>query len=93
MSSVEAETGCQGEKAANHGCAHHPRNGRPSGIRQPARLEPGTSDPEEVVQSWAYAMQTLPRSLVQDWKMLPGMTAPRAMQHKEFNYCVLYLHS
>lgn len=66
----------RGEKAANHGCAHHTWNGRPSGIGQSARLEPGTSDPEEVVQSWADAMQTLPRSLVQDWKMLPGMAAP-----------------
>lgn len=63
------------EKALRHGCAHHTWNGGPGGIGQPARLEPGTSDPEEVVQPWADAMQTLPRSLVEDWKMLPGMTA------------------
>lgn len=76
MSSVEAESGRQGEKAANHGCAHHTWNRRPGGIEQPARLEHGTSDSEEVVQSWADAVQTLARSLVQDWRMLPGMTAP-----------------
>lgn len=75
----KAETGRRGQKAASHGCAHHTWNGGPGGIGQPARLEHGTSDLEEVVQSWADAMQTLPRSLVQDWKMLPGMTAPRAL--------------
>ncbi len=76
MSSVEAESGRQGEKAANHGRAHHTWNGGHGGIGQSARLEPGTSDPEEVVQSWADAVQALSRSLVQDWKMLPGMAAP-----------------
>lgn len=72
MSLVEA-TGHQGEKAVSHVCAPHTGNGRPGGIGQPARLEPGTSDIEEVVQSWADAMQALSRSMVWDWKMLPGM--------------------
>lgn len=67
------ETDQQRVTASSHGCAYHARYGRPGGIGQPARLELSTSDPEEVVQPWADAMQTLPRSLVQDWEMLPGM--------------------
>lgn len=70
------------KKAASHGCEHHTWNGRPGGIGQPARLELGTPDPEEVVQPWADAMQTLAGSLVQDWKMLPGMASAR----EEFKY-------
>lgn len=65
------------KKAASHGYERHTWNGRHGGIGQPARLEPGTPDPEEVVQPWADAMQTLARSLVQDWKMLPGMASAR----------------
>lgn len=72
---MEAEAVHQGEKAADHGPTCDKWDGRPGGIEQPARLEPGTSDPKEVVQPWADALQTLPRSLVQDWKMLPGMRA------------------
>lgn len=62
------------EKVGRHGGAHHSRDGRRGGVEQPAGLERGASDPEEVVQSGADAVQTLTRSLVRDWKVLPGMT-------------------
>lgn len=76
---MEVEAGCQGGKGVGHGCEHNAWNGGASGIEQRAHLEPGTSDVEEVVRSWADTMPTLPRSLVQDWKVLPGMAAPSEM--------------
>jgi len=57
---------------ANHGCAYCARDGGPGGVGQPAHLEPGASDPEEVVQPWPDAVPTLTRSLVQDGEVLPG---------------------
>lgn len=63
------------QEAAGHGCAARTRNGGPGGVGQPAHLERGAPHLEEVVQPWADAMQTPPRSLVWDWKMLPGMSS------------------
>lgn len=67
-------------KPLSHGRAHHTRNGRPGGIGQPARLEPGSPDAEEVVQPRGDAVQTLPGNLVQDWKMLPGNDSSSALR-------------
>lgn len=64
-----------GRAAVSHGRAPHPGDGRCGGFGQPARLDPGTSDPEEVVQSGVNTVQALLGSLVWDWKMLPGMSA------------------
>lgn len=66
-----------------HGFEHHTWNGRPGGIGQPARLESGSSDAEEVVQSWADAVSTSPGILVQDGKMLSGMSTFR-WRHESF---------
>lgn len=74
--------GHQGVHSVSHGCAPQTWsawNGRPGSIRQPAHMDPGSSDPEEVVQPWADSMQTLPGSVVWNWKMLPGMSA--ALSH------------
>lgn len=71
VSSLEA-TVCRPEQAVSHGGAPLTGNGRCGGFGQPARLDPGTSDLQEVVQSWADTMQTLFGSVVWDWKMLPG---------------------
>lgn len=74
VSSLEA-TACRPEQAVSHGGAPLTGDGRRGGFGQPARLDPGTSDLHEVVQSGADTMQTLFGSVVWDWKMLPGTRA------------------
>lgn len=61
--------------ADRHGRAPHAGDGRCGGFGQPARLDPGTSDPEEVVRSGVNAVQAPLGSVVWDWKMLPGTSA------------------
>lgn len=63
-----------GQSSVSHGRAPHAGDGGCGGFGQPARLDPGPSDPEEVVQPGADAVQALLGSVVRDWKMLPGMS-------------------